>query len=175
MAHFLGRSSANFSTHGKLKSEKGKAYDALLGIPVAIWDGAVELVAMSIEGAEGVSNAIEKGIKYVQNTDWYRNLSTADKVNKASTTGQARKRKHDKTLQLEAKKLQSVHENQSNSKRSSLYKQTINSLNKSTDKDRIRKKAKEARSSNRFSAQYYTSCKPGLSNLCRGKEPLLPC
>jgi len=62
------------------KLGKGKAFDALLGIPVAIWDGAVELVATSIEGAEGVANAIEKGVKYVQNTDWYRNLSTADKV-----------------------------------------------------------------------------------------------
>ena len=74
------------------------------------------------------------------------NQSTVDKVNKASAKGQARKRNHDKTLQLEARK--------SNSKRSALYKQAINYLGKNTDKDRIRKRAKEALTSSVMQTRY---------------------
>jgi hypothetical protein len=50
----------------QLKSGKGKAYDAVLGIPVAIWDGTVELVAKSIEGGTAIAEAIRRGINYIE-------------------------------------------------------------------------------------------------------------
>jgi ribosomal protein L10 len=49
-----------------LKSEGGKAYSAGLGIPVAIWDGAVELIATSIEAGESFVNAINKAKEYLK-------------------------------------------------------------------------------------------------------------
>jgi|GEM_PF-1960012 len=50
----------------QLKSGKGKAYDAVLGVPVAIWDGAVELIAKAIEGSTEVAEAIRRGINYIE-------------------------------------------------------------------------------------------------------------
>lgn len=48
------------------KVGKGKAFDAILGIPVAIWDGSVELVAKSIEAGKSISDAVKSGIKYIK-------------------------------------------------------------------------------------------------------------
>jgi len=49
-----------------LKSEGGRAYSAALGIPIAIWDGAVELIATSIEAGESFVNAINKAKEYLK-------------------------------------------------------------------------------------------------------------
>lgn len=49
-----------------LKSESGRAYSAALGIPIAIWDGAVELIATSIEAGESFVNAINKAKEYLK-------------------------------------------------------------------------------------------------------------
>jgi len=49
-----------------LKSKPGKAYDAVLGVPVAIWDGGMELLAKSIEGGIAVKDAVEKTITYIK-------------------------------------------------------------------------------------------------------------
>jgi hypothetical protein len=49
-----------------LKSEDGRAYSAALGIPIAIWDGAVELIATSIEAGESFVNAINKAKEYLK-------------------------------------------------------------------------------------------------------------
>jgi len=50
----------------RLKSESGRAYSAALGIPIAIWDGAVELIATSIEAGESFVNAINKAKEYLK-------------------------------------------------------------------------------------------------------------
>jgi hypothetical protein len=49
-----------------LKSKGGKLYSAGLGIPVAIWDGAVEIIATAVETGEGLINGINKAKKYLQ-------------------------------------------------------------------------------------------------------------
>ena len=49
-----------------LKSKGGKLYSAGLGIPVAIWDGAVEIIASAVEAGEGLVNGINKAKKYLQ-------------------------------------------------------------------------------------------------------------
>jgi len=48
------------------KVGKGKAFDAILGIPVAIWDGSVELVAKTVEAGKSLGDAIKAGIKYIE-------------------------------------------------------------------------------------------------------------
>jgi hypothetical protein len=48
------------------KVGKGKAFDALLGIPVAIWDGSVELIAKTVEAGKSLGDAIKAGIKYIE-------------------------------------------------------------------------------------------------------------
>ena len=48
------------------KVGKGKAFDAILGIPVAIWDGSVELVAKTVEAGKSLKDAIKAGIKYIE-------------------------------------------------------------------------------------------------------------
>lgn len=50
----------------ELKSESGRAYSAALGIPIAIWDGAVELIATSIEAGESFVKAINKAKEYLK-------------------------------------------------------------------------------------------------------------
>jgi len=49
------------------------------GLFSAVWDGAVETVAKSIEVTGDIKVAIEKGIEYLKNTDWYKNLSNEGK------------------------------------------------------------------------------------------------
>jgi len=49
-----------------LKSKGGKLYSAGLGIPVAIWDGAVEIVASAVQAGESVSKALNKAKKYLK-------------------------------------------------------------------------------------------------------------
>lgn len=55
---------------GKIRALKiggnGKVFDSTLGLPVAIWDGAVETVALAIEAGAEVANAIKRGINYIQ-------------------------------------------------------------------------------------------------------------
>jgi predicted GNAT family acetyltransferase len=45
---------------------KGKAFDATLGLPVAIWNGAIETVASAIEAGVAVADAIKRGLNYIQ-------------------------------------------------------------------------------------------------------------
>jgi hypothetical protein len=47
-------------------STKGKAFDATVGLPVAVWNGAVEAVAKAIDGGLAIADAIKKGLKYIQ-------------------------------------------------------------------------------------------------------------
>jgi len=55
----------------KLKIKKPGSLSVSLG-PDAIWDGAVEVLAKSIEGASTVAQAVEKAIDYIKATDWYK-------------------------------------------------------------------------------------------------------
>jgi hypothetical protein len=45
---------------------KGKSFDATLGLPVAIWNGAVETVASAIEAGVATVDAIKRGLNYIQ-------------------------------------------------------------------------------------------------------------
>ena len=48
------------------KVGKGKAFDAILGIPVAIWDGSVELIAKTVEAGKSLGDAIKAGKRYIE-------------------------------------------------------------------------------------------------------------
>ena len=63
----------------ELKSAKGKAYESILGIPVAIWDGALELAAKTAETTEDIAKIIKAGIDHIKESDWYKNLSSTEK------------------------------------------------------------------------------------------------
>lgn len=49
-----------------LKSKKGKLYDGVIGIPVAIWDGALETVATAVEAGTSIAEAIKKAVEYIK-------------------------------------------------------------------------------------------------------------
>lgn len=44
------------------------------------WDGAIELVAKTIEKGGTIVEAIEKGLNHIRKTKWYQNLSNSDKA-----------------------------------------------------------------------------------------------
>lgn len=41
----------------------------------AVWDGSLEVVATALEKGADIADAIEQGLKYIRNTDWYKNLT----------------------------------------------------------------------------------------------------
>lgn len=43
-----------------------------------VWDGAVEVVAKSIEAGGAIADAINKGLKFVRESDWYKGLSIGE-------------------------------------------------------------------------------------------------
>jgi len=45
---------------------KGKSFDATLGLPVAVWNGAVETVASAVEAGVALADAIKRGLNYIQ-------------------------------------------------------------------------------------------------------------
>jgi hypothetical protein len=45
---------------------KGKALDATAGLPIAVYNGAVEVVATAVEGAEITVDAVKKGLDYIR-------------------------------------------------------------------------------------------------------------
>lgn len=49
-----------------LKVGKGKAFDAVLGIPVFVWDSALETIATAIDAGKAISQAIKEGIAYIK-------------------------------------------------------------------------------------------------------------
>lgn len=50
-----------------------------------VWDGAIEIVATSIESGGKVADAIAKGLAYIKKSDWYNSLSKKDR-NEAEST-----------------------------------------------------------------------------------------
>lgn len=65
------------------KIRKGKIGDdiAMAGVPFAkeVWNGAIEAVAKAVEGGMLLKDAIQKGIDYIKETDWYKNLKDSEK------------------------------------------------------------------------------------------------
>lgn len=49
--------------------------DATLGIPVALYNGAIETSASLIEGGGKIADAIDKGLEHIRESDWYKSLS----------------------------------------------------------------------------------------------------
>lgn len=69
----------------KLRSLKIKSInDATLGIPVAIYNGALETSATLLESGGKLADAIDAGIAHIKDTDWYKSLSN-DKQNKVES------------------------------------------------------------------------------------------
>lgn len=44
-----------------------------------VWDGAVEVVAKSVEAGGKLADAIDEGIEHIKKSDWYKNLSNGKK------------------------------------------------------------------------------------------------
>jgi hypothetical protein len=44
-----------------------------------VWDGAIEIVAKSIEAGGSIADSVQKGIDYIKKSDWYKNLNDSDK------------------------------------------------------------------------------------------------
>lgn len=49
-----------------LKTKRNVAYDGLIGLPVAIYDGALETVATAIEAGTSIAEAIKKAVAYIK-------------------------------------------------------------------------------------------------------------
>ena len=68
----------------KINSSVKEAMPKLNSRPTApfeiAWDGAVETVAKTIEAGGKVAQAIQDGIKHLQSTEWYKELSKEGKV-----------------------------------------------------------------------------------------------
>jgi hypothetical protein len=47
-----------------------------------VWDGSLEVVATAIEGGAKIADAIEAGLKYAKQTDWYKNLTNKAEFDK---------------------------------------------------------------------------------------------
>lgn len=62
-------------------SDLDKLQSSPLGAVQAIYDGAIEVVATSIETAGDIAQAIDAGISHVKSSDWYKNLSPEGKSN----------------------------------------------------------------------------------------------
>ena len=59
------KSAAEKVRKAKIKPN-GKAFDATIGLPIAVWNGAVETVATAIEAGVAVADAIKRGLNYIQ-------------------------------------------------------------------------------------------------------------
>lgn len=64
----------------KLRSLKiNSVNDATLGIPVALYNGAIETSATLLEAGGKLADAIDAGIKHIKESDWYKGLSESKK------------------------------------------------------------------------------------------------
>jgi len=78
------------STSKKAKKLADKVREGKINRPSAfmaatpasiIWDGAVELTALTIQVGGNIAEAVEKGLEYIRQSDWYKNLSDDKKTN----------------------------------------------------------------------------------------------
>ena len=56
------------------------------GIFQAAWDGTIELVATTIEAGGTIAQAVNDGVAYIKETDWYKGLSEEGKKKAVSKT-----------------------------------------------------------------------------------------
>lgn len=68
----------------KLKIHKPKTFHSATPASL-VWDGAVELVAKSIEAGGSIADAIKDGIEHVKNTEWYSSLNKDEKKEAVET------------------------------------------------------------------------------------------
>ena len=66
------------NTVRKLKINKPGIFKSSTGADI-VWDGAVELVAKSIETTGKVADSIQKGLDFIKKSEWFKNLSKSDK------------------------------------------------------------------------------------------------
>lgn len=59
------RSLADVVRQAKIDT-KGNAFDATLGLPVAVWNAAVEIVAVAIQSGVAAGDALKRGLNYIQ-------------------------------------------------------------------------------------------------------------
>jgi ribosomal protein S18 acetylase RimI-like enzyme len=45
---------------------KGKGFDAVLGIPIGIWNATIDTITLSIKAGVSISDAIKRGLNYIQ-------------------------------------------------------------------------------------------------------------
>lgn len=90
----------------QLKSNKNNTYESILGIPVALWDGSIELVSKAIETGESIASAVKKGIAYLkENKVAFDESAYTERVTEAQETIAAQKfqQRNDAALQQLAK------------------------------------------------------------------------
>lgn len=59
---------------------KGKTFESTLGIPVAVYNGALEAAATAWEVSEKAADAIKAAIDHIKESKWYKSLSDDDKA-----------------------------------------------------------------------------------------------
>jgi len=58
---------------------KGKTFESTLGIPVAIYNGALEAAATAWDVSESISDAIKAAVDHIRKSDWYKSLSDKER------------------------------------------------------------------------------------------------
>lgn len=71
----LGQSAKTIADNIRKGKLGGKGPKMSLPLFEQAWDGSLEVVAKAIEAGGSVAEAIEKGIEYLKNTDYYKGLS----------------------------------------------------------------------------------------------------
>lgn len=72
-----GKELADKIRSGKLKN---KQFNFSTVVPPQIIDGAIEVVAKSIEVGSSLAQAIKQGLEYIKKTDWYKKLTSNEKT-----------------------------------------------------------------------------------------------
>lgn len=70
------RTKANKVANQIRKAKISKPNVFMSATPASLaWDGAVELVAKTIEAGGSIADAVNKGVEFIKNTDWYKNAT----------------------------------------------------------------------------------------------------
>lgn len=65
----------------KLKIKKPDAGNLFASTPFdLVWDGALEVIAKSLEASASVTEAAGKALEYIKNSDWYKGLTSEQKA-----------------------------------------------------------------------------------------------
>lgn len=85
-----------------LKSGGGRAYDASIGLPIAIYDFAIETVAKAIEGGATIVDAVEQALAYIKENykDSFNEDAFVEKAFRAEKDSIIERAKQDGTYML---------------------------------------------------------------------------